>query len=128
MTTRRVSLMALVLLASAACGGGGSSSGATSPGGGGGGGGNTAPVATNAVTASSSNQFVPANITVAIGTTVTWTFESTTHNVTFGGGTGVPANIINTANASASRTFSTAGTFAYTCTLHSSMQGSVLVH
>ncbi len=70
--------------------------------------------------------FVAPSVTVAVGGTVTWTFGPVTHNVTFGTA-GAPTNISNTASTTASRTFPTAGTFAYQCTLHSGMTGSVIV-
>jgi uncharacterized protein YjdB len=71
------------------------------------------------------NFFSPASVDIAVGGTVTWTLGSA-HNVTFDGGAGVPPNIgiVN----SDSRTFNTAGTFGYQCTLHAGMTGSVTVH
>jgi plastocyanin len=47
--------------------------------------------------------------------------------VTFTAATGVPADIATTANASVTRTFSTAGTFTYHCTIHPQMTGTVIV-
>ena len=82
--------------------------------------------ATAAVTATAGNQFQPSQVTIARGGTVTWTFAAL-HNVTFQSGNGVPANIPNTSSGSVSRTFSTAGTFNYTCTIHPGMNGSVVV-
>ena len=82
--------------------------------------------ATAAVTASAGNQFQPSQVTIARGGTVTWTFAAL-HNVTFQSGNGVPANIPNTSSGSVSRTFTTAGTFNYTCTIHPGMNGSVVV-
>lgn len=87
-------------------------------------GGTTVPV--NTVIATNESTFNPAALTVAPGTTVTFTFQGTTHNVTFSG-TSAPANIPNTANASVARTFPSGGVFAYTCTLHSGMNGSITV-
>jgi uncharacterized protein YjdB len=80
------------------------------------------------VTAGADLQFQPAAVDIAVGGTVTWNFQSITHNVTFASATGAPANIGNTTNASASRTFTTAGTFLYDCTLHGGMSGRVVVH
>lgn len=74
-----------------------------------------------------SNDFTPPNVAVARGGTVTWTFGALVHNVEFQGGTGAPANVGNTSNATASRTFAAAGTFAYLCSLHGGMNGSVFV-
>jgi plastocyanin len=70
--------------------------------------------------------FAPATITVSVGTTVTWTNnDSTGHTVTaddgsFASGTLAPG-------ATFSQAFTTAGTFAYHCSIHSSMQGTVTV-
>ena len=88
------------------------------------GGGPPTPTATNAVSVSD-NQFSPSAIRVAPGTTVTWTWAqgSSVHNVTFQGG--ASDNLSN--GATFSRTFPTAGTFTYHCTLHPGMTGTVTV-
>lgn len=122
-------LAATALVVAASCGGGsgyGSVTGTT--GGTTGGtqtGGSTSPVQTNAVSVND-DFFSPANVQVSVGTTVTWTWASgaTTHNVTFNDGTGSGDK---NAGQSFSRTFSTAGTFNYHCTLHGGMTGSVVV-
>jgi uncharacterized protein YjdB len=72
--------------------------------------------------------FDPGSVDIARGGTVTWAFGFVTHNVTFGGTIGAPASIGNTSNASAARTFNTAGTFNYECTIHPGMRGVVVVH
>ena len=79
-----------------------------------------------AVTATNNNQFTPPAVTVAPGGTVTWSFGSSVHNVTFSSAT-APANIPNTSNAQVARVFPTAGTFPYVCTLHAGMNGTVTV-
>lgn len=121
-------LSAAAVAVSIGCGG--SSDGVaavTNPGGGGGGGGGggSGPVATNAVTVSD-NTFSPNAITVAPGTNVTWTWSgaSSIHNVTFGDGTGSGDK---GAGSTFSKTFTTAGTFTYQCTIHAGMTGSVVV-
>ena len=114
-----------VLCLIAACSGGGNTS--TSPSTTGGGSTPTAPAA-NEVIAGNGTSFNPTTLTVAKGTTVNFTFQATTHNVTFGATTGAPANIANTSNQTVSRTFSAAGNFAYQCTLHSGMTGTVIVN
>jgi plastocyanin len=84
---------------------------------------------TASVTASTALDFDPAQVDIVAGGTVTWQFQSTAHNVTFnttGGGT--PTNIGDTSNGNVSRTFATAGTFPYRCTLHAGMNGTVVVH
>ena len=87
----------------------------------------TAPGTANVTAGSTSNTFTPSSVAVSVGGTVTWTFGALEHNVDFQGATGAPADIPNTSNASVTRTFNTAGNFAYVCTLHSGMSGSVLV-
>lgn len=73
--------------------------------------------------------FSPAAVTIRTGGTVTWQFTgSTRHNVTFNGTAPTGGNIPDTdAGGSAQRTFSTAGTYNYTCTRHVGMNGSVTV-
>jgi len=126
------SLATLALVS--ACGGGG---------GGGGGGdyssGPTAPTtpstpstpstpAANEVIATDANAFNPGTLTVSKGTTVTFTFQGVTHNVTFANVAGAPANVGNSTNTSVQRVFATAGSFGYACTLHAGMQGTVVVN
>ncbi len=110
-----------------ACGGGGYSP--TSPSGGSSNtpGTPTTPAA-NEVIATTSNTFSPSTLTVAKGTTVTFTFQGTQHNVNFANVAGAPSNIGNTANAGVQRLFATAGTFGYDCSLHSGMTGKVVVN
>lgn len=82
------------------------------------------PGATAAVTATASNQFSPENVTITKGGSVTWTFNGQ-HTVTFDA-SGSPANIERSSGSEA-RTFPNAGTFAYHCTIHAGMDGSVVV-
>jgi plastocyanin len=84
---------------------------------------------TATVLANTSQQFVPPDVDIAVGGTVTWTFQSLTHNVTFTTtAAGTPANTGDQTNTSVPRTFTTAGTFTYHCTLHPGMNGTVTVH
>lgn len=120
-------LIVVAILAAAACGGGGYNS-PTSPGNSnnpGNPGGTTSPTATNQVTVDN-NFFTPSSIQVAAGTTVTWTWAQAaiTHNVTFTDGT---SSGDHGAGSTFTRTFGTAGTFNYSCTIHPGMNGSVLV-
>ena len=82
------------------------------------------PVATNQVSIANFS-FNPATITVAPGATVTWTNnDSTTHTVTSND------NLFNQSidpGKNFSFTFSSAGTFSYHCSIHSSMTGQVIV-
>jgi len=115
---RRVQLVAAVVLAGAvagACGSSGDTGTNNNPSG-------------PTVNASPADVFNPSTLTVAVGATVTWVFGSVEHNVTFNSSTpGVPTNIGNSHNKNVARTFSTAGTFAYQCTLHAGMTGSITV-
>ena len=71
--------------------------------------------------------FTPTQVTLRRGGTVTWTNESgIAHNVTFGG-TGAPENVTSHTSGSHSRTFPTTGSFAYSCTNHGGMNGSITV-
>jgi plastocyanin len=79
------------------------------------------------------NFFNPSAVTIAVGGTVSWNWNSggVIHNVTFdpNNPTGNPANIPNQGSGSGSRQFTMAGTFQYVCTIHESlgMIGSVTV-
>src|SRR5689334_9459545 len=94
-----------------------------------GGGTSAAPVATSTVDLPPSYKFVPADITVQVGTTVTWTnHDNFTHSVQFKDG-GLPTDPrLMKPGESATYTFATAGTFHYQCSLHpQQMQGTVTV-
>ena len=70
--------------------------------------------------------FNPGSITVASGTTVTWTNDDTAgHTVTADDGSFDSATVA--AGATFSQAFGTAGTFTYHCNLHSSMTATVVV-
>ena len=83
------------------------------------------PVLSNAVSISD-DRFTSPNIQVSAATTVTWTWASNAsqHSVSFADGT-TSGN--RGANATFTRTFPSAGTFSYNCTLHSGMNGTVTV-
>jgi plastocyanin len=70
--------------------------------------------------------FDPATVTVEVGDSVTWQNQDDVgHTATGAGGafdTGTVAG-----GGSASVTFDAAGTFAYACTIHPTMQGTVVV-
>jgi plastocyanin len=105
----------LIALAAVGCGSGGSTAGS--------------PVATTQVDLPPSYRFVPADISVAAGTTVTWTnHDNFTHSVAFldGGLPGDPQ--VMKPGEAVTFTFTTAGTFHYQCTFHpQNMKGSVVV-
>ena len=88
----------------------------------------TLPNEVTVVSGAASNDFTPRDVAIARGGKVTWTFGARVHNVDFQGQAGAPAGIPNTSNsAGIERTFATAGNYAYLCTLHSGMSGSVFV-
>jgi plastocyanin len=126
-------LAATALIVAASCGGGGGDyvggpSGGGTTGGTSGGtqtGGSTSPVVTNAVSVSD-NIFAPINAQVSVGATVTWTWSSgaSAHNVTFSDG---QTSGDKSGGGTFSRTFNTAGTFNYHCTIHPGMDGSIIV-
>ena len=89
-------------------------------------GGSTAE-STNAVTISN-YAFSPANITVAKGTTVTWTNkDSVGHTVTETDNLKGPASSVLNNGDTYSFTFDTAGTYHYHCSIHHEMVGTVTV-
>ena len=69
--------------------------------------------------------FAPAQLTVKVGTTVTWTnHDDIPHTVVSAGK--FRSKTLDTDN-SFSFTFTAAGTFAYHCGIHPSMKGTVIV-
>ena len=92
----------------------------------------TSPAAPKAKPAASTGvtikdfDFGPATVTVNVGDTVTWTNQGPTgHSATANDGA-FDTGILD-AGQSASHTFDTAGTFAYICTPHPFMKGTVVV-
>lgn len=70
--------------------------------------------------------FSPASITVHVGQTVTWKNNGPSpHTVT--SNTGAWDSGTLNAGATFSQTFSTAGTFAYHCSIHPTMMATVVV-
>ncbi len=70
--------------------------------------------------------FDPADLTVDVGESVTWTNDdSTAHSVVGAGGAFASPDIAPGTNFST--TFSQAGTFEYVCGIHPSMTGTVTV-
>jgi len=73
-----------------------------------------------------STAYSPNPVTVAVGGSVTWTNNDTvTHTSTADGGAWNSGSI--GAGGTFTRTFSTAGTFAYHCAIHPGMIGTVTV-
>jgi plastocyanin len=97
-------------------------------GGGGAGGGGGGPALAASVTITD-NVFTPASVTIAKGGKVTWTWSGDPiygqpHNVFFNvDGSESP----NQTSGTYEKTFANAGTFAYRCTNHTGMNGTVVV-
>jgi plastocyanin len=72
--------------------------------------------------------YTPNRIDIAKGGTVRFIFAALAHDVRFNGNTSAPADILVSSNTTISRTFANAGTFAFLCTLHANMSGTVTVH
>ena len=130
-TAVRVPLLAAAILVLAtACGGGPATTGArpgatatagqaASPAGG-----PCPPTGGGEAVSIASSTFDPGSVSVAVGGQVTWTnADSFPHTVTFDD---VDCGRLSN-GASATRTFETAGTFNYSCTIHPSMRGTVTV-
>ena len=72
--------------------------------------------------------FLPFNTTIKLNGTVRFNFPpGIVHNVIFANRAGVPADILQTQNVIISRTFATAGTFPFDCTIHPGMSGQIIV-
>ena len=82
------------------------------------------PVDTTAVSIGD-NAFSPSSVTIKVGGVVTWTWTgSNQHNVTWTDSTVAPSPTQTAGTYS--RTFTVAGTFTYSCTVHGET-GSVVV-
>jgi plastocyanin len=121
--------VAATIAVAAACGG--SSDTVVGTGGGGGGGGVTPTSCTTGTFCLGATTFVPTSATVARNATVTWVNSSgIIHNVVFDNPpAAVAGGDLGTmdANATASRSFATAGVYAFHCTIHAGMNGSLTV-
>jgi plastocyanin len=72
--------------------------------------------------------FAPATLTVTVGDTVTWVFGGATHNVSFTLAAPVGGDIPDqTPPSQVARVFSVAGQYAYECTRHANMRGTIIV-
>jgi plastocyanin len=76
------------------------------------------------------SSYSPVQTDIALGGTVQFVFPSLGHNVFFNATpAGAPADIPGqVSNQTVSRTFNTKGTFAYNCTIHPGMTGTIVVH
>jgi plastocyanin len=86
---------------------------------------NASPVATTSVDLPKSYKFAPTAITVAAGSTVTWTNDDNfTHSVRIEGGT----PMVMKPGEKTTFTFDKPGTFRYDCSFHpQDMKGEVVV-
>jgi plastocyanin len=116
---RKAVLRVLAIASLAACGGGGGSDTTTGPGSGGG---------TSADVSVGNNFFAPASLSVSPGATVTWTWAAgdTLHQIAF---TDNAPGSAKQSTGTFQRTFSTAGTYNYFCTVHGPalMSGTITV-
>jgi plastocyanin len=88
----------------------------------------SAPVPGGVTVTTPNLTFSPPSVSIAVGGTVTWAFSGNTHNVTFTGAAPAGGNIPDQpAGSSQSRTFTTSGNYAYVCTRHNGMTGTVVV-
>lgn len=84
------------------------------------------------------HSFSPATVSIRVGDTVHWVWQGSGHTVTSGSG-GVPdgafcspsdtscgSPVTSDVGATYDHVFTTAGTFAYFCTQHSQMTGSIV--
>jgi plastocyanin len=74
--------------------------------------------------------FMPKEITVPVGTTVVWTNQDSFEHTVTSGTRGNPSGLFDTrvaAGGSFSFTFDKAGTYSYYCSIHSGMNGTVVV-
>jgi plastocyanin len=70
--------------------------------------------------------FTPTTLTTTVGSTVVWTnMDNEAHTTTSNSGLWNSNNVAP--NGTFSFQFTTAGTFAYRCTLHANMTGTVIV-
>jgi plastocyanin len=101
----------------AGCGGSGYGGGPTAP-----------PNDPRTVSATPSLAFTPSTLTIETGQTVTFAFGSVAHDLFFDANADAPADIPGTnANVSITRTFAHAGTYRYTCHIHPTMHGTIVV-
>ena len=74
------------------------------------------------------NTFSPFSTRIAAGTVVRFNIFGDDHNVIFSQSVpGYPADVNVVRDMIVARTFSTKGTFAYSCTVHPGMTGEIVV-
>jgi plastocyanin len=117
-STMALGLTLMLALALAACSSGGASPTPSAT---------AAPPATGAAVTIVDFAFQPADLTVKVGDTVTWTNTGNApHTVKWGDGT--PASDrLTKGGVPYGRTFDAPGTFTYVCGIHGTMKGSITV-
>ena len=110
------SLVALLCLVVAACGGTSTEPSATDDTSGAG------PVAIDPTVRVSDNDFTPGELTVAVGTSVTWNWQGNAQHNVVGGGFESDIQVDGTFEHG----FDGPGTYTYVCTLHPGMDGTVI--
>jgi len=88
----------------------------------------SAPATSGAVSIKD-NFFSPNDLTVQVGSTVTWTWAgNTSHTLTFTSGPApLPAETSAQLTGTRAITFNTVGTYGYHCTIHAGMSGTLHV-
>lgn len=87
------------------------------------------PPSNATVAATPELRFVPNDVDVRAGGSVTWEFGAVPHNVFFTTGPSRPADIEGlNQETTVSRTFAGAGIYEYECRLHPGMRGRVVVN
>ena len=85
----------------------------------------SAPATANAVNISNF-AFAPATVSVAAGTTITWTNRDQVAHTVSDTQNGIASPVLNQ-NQTYSHTFTQPGTYHYICTIHPFMHGTVVV-
>lgn len=73
-------------------------------------------------------KYIPNHIDIAQGGVVRFVFTALAHDVRFNGNAAAPADVPATTNTTVNRSFANKGTFAFFCSLHAAMTGTVVVH
>lgn len=75
--------------------------------------------------------FSPKELTVSVGTTVTWVNQDTVAHTVTAGQRGSPSGMFDSGELAAGKsfsfTFTQAGTYPYFCAVHSNMDGTITV-
>lgn len=90
-----------------------------------------APAASTVEVALKDFRFSPADITIKAGTTVVWTNQDSTAHTVTSGTRAAPTDLFDSGDVASGDTFSftftTPGVYAYHCTPHQGMDGTITV-